>query len=142
MMANVRVGYLLHVLVEIPAAINFFLFPSRQLGVHTPQAHPVIRQYALLLFSSVLIALVFARRPEDQLSGQVAGALAIYHIGPAVRSASRLRQHLNQANLVKQGLAHLSEPALYLIVHIVTGTLLAHTCWTAYRFPSPSDRPS
>ena len=137
--ATVRLGYLLHAFIEIPAAINFFLFPSRQLGVHTPQAHPVIKQYALLLFSSVLIALIFAWRPEDELSGQVAGALAIYHVGPAVRSASRLEQCLSHPELIKQGFGRLTEPTLYLVVHIATGSLLIHISWTAYLFPAASD---
>ena len=135
MMANARMGYLLHVLFEVPAAINFFLFPSRQLGIHTPQAHAVIRQYALLLLSSVLVALIFAWRPTDKLSGQVAGALALYHLGPVVRSASRIRQYLYQANTLRRGPKSLSEPTLYLVVHVLTGLMLAHTCWTAYLVP-------
>jgi hypothetical protein len=123
-MAIGSAGYLLHVLIEIPAAITFFLAPSRQLGSHTPQAHAVIRQYAILLLSSVVIALAFAWQPENELSGSVAGALALYHIGPGVRSTTRLAQAM------QTGTGPFWEPALYLAVHTLAGAILAHGCWT------------
>ena len=138
-MDNVRVGCLLHILIETPAAINFFLFPSKQLSAYTPQAHAVIKQYALLLFSSILIAAIFAGRSDDQLGGQVAGALAVYHVGPIVRSASRLWQYMDPGDNTNWHLGSLAEPALYLVVHVVTGHLLARACWTAYLFPTTLD---
>ena len=120
-------GFLLHVLVEVPASITFFVFPSRQLGQPTPHAHAVIRQYALLLLTSIIIAGTFAVRPPDELNGQVAGALALYHLGPFVRSWSRLVHQVQHGQSVIW-----SEAALYLVVHTVAGTMLAHCCWELY----------
>lgn len=119
------VGFLLHICIEVPATCNFALFPSGQLGQRTSHAHAVVRQYALLLFTSILIAIIFLQRPVDALTGQVAGALAIYHIGPSLRSISRLRLRAKQhQNLM------LSEPFLYLLAHSITGAALAHTFCT------------
>lgn len=114
-----NLAFVFHALIEIPAAINFMFVPSKQLGKYTPHAHAIIRQYALLLLVSVLISLTFATRPTDDLSRMVAGSLAMYHIGPALRSVGRLRQQAAQAKPLL-----LSEAALYLVVHIACGTSL------------------
>lgn len=115
-------GFLIHILIEVPACLNFFVFPSGQLGTTTPHAHAVIRQYAVLLFASVLVAVIFVCRPMDATSGKVAGALAIYHIAPSVRAASGLTR---QSQLGKPIL--LSEAFLYLVVHgICCASLLYH----------------
>jgi len=114
-----NIAFLLHATIEIPAALIFMLFPSRQLGEYSPHAHAVVRQYALSLLSSVLISLVFMTRPDDDLSRAVAGSLAIYHTGPAFRSIARLwRLSAQHGGLL------LSEPFLYLVLHTVCGTLL------------------
>ena len=83
--------FLLHVLIEVPACINFFFRPSATLPIPHPLASAIIRQYALLLMTSNIIAILFIPRPADVLSGQVAGALALYHFGPLVRAISRIR---------------------------------------------------
>lgn len=114
-----NVAFLLHVVIEMPAAINFMVQPSKQLGKHTPHAHAIVRQYALLLLSSILIAIIFAPRPVNDLTKAVAGSLAIYHIGPALRSWSRLRSQAKRSAPVVW-----SEAALYLVCHLVTGTAL------------------
>jgi len=119
MVRDYKLPFVLHAVVEIPASINFMLYPSRQLGEYTPQAHAIIRQYAILLLTSVLISLIFATRPTDDLSRAVAGALAIYHIGPTLRCLAQLRQRPAPF----RGFV-LSEAFLYLIVHILCGTLL------------------
>ena len=119
-------GFIIHALIEIPAAINFMLSPSKQLGKPTPHAHAIIRQYALLLLSSVLIALVFASRPADELSRYVAGALAIYHIGPAIRSCARLSNQASNSEAIL-----FSEAFLYLICHLLCGFYLALTALTS-----------
>jgi hypothetical protein len=90
-----KISLWLHILIETPASLNFFLNPSQQLHPSTPApaaaaAEALIRQYALLLLSSNLIALIFAVRPVDRTSRRVAGALGLYHAGPIVRAASRL----------------------------------------------------
>jgi len=122
-----NVGFLLHIVIEIPAFINFLLFPSGQLGTPTPHAHAVVRQYAMLLLSSVLVSVAVLQRPQDTLTGQLSGALSIYHIGPSIRAASRLVQ---RADLGKKLLP--SEAALYLFVHCICGAALFHGCWSFY----------
>ena len=87
-----RNPFIVHIVIETPAALQFFIFPNAQIGTPNPQAQALIRQYALLLASSVLVALAFTGRESDQLSGQVAGALALYHVGPVVRAGSKLSQ--------------------------------------------------
>lgn len=124
MSSNINLCFLLHILVEIPALINFMVYPSKQLGIYTPHAHAVIRQYALLLLCSVLIAFIFLTRINDDLTGLVAGALAIYHIGPAVRSVGRLRVQARTGQRIL-----ISEAALYLVVHLGCGSSLAYCFW-------------
>jgi hypothetical protein len=82
--------FLIHILLETPASLNFFLRPSEQLSVPAPQAHAIIKQYAILLLSSNLVALVFLLRDVDETSRAVAGALGVYHFAPLVRAVSRL----------------------------------------------------
>ena len=82
--------FLLHILIELPASLYFLLRPSGTLPTDQPHAHELIRQYALLLISTNIIAAIFLTRPEDRLSGQVAGAFAIYHVGPFVRAMNRV----------------------------------------------------
>ncbi len=82
--------FYLHILIETPALLNFLFRPSEQLSTPAPQAHAVIRQYAILLFSSNLIALIFALRPFDSTSRNVAGALSVYHLAPLVRAVARV----------------------------------------------------
>ncbi|KAG9231382.1 hypothetical protein BJ875DRAFT_469675 [Amylocarpus encephaloides] len=82
--------FYLHALIELPASLNFFFRPSEQLPTPAPQAHAIIRQYAVLLFTSNVIALVFALRPIDDTSKLVAAALALYHMAPLVRATLRI----------------------------------------------------
>lgn len=124
-------GFLLHVVIEVPALLNFFFFPSRQLGQETPHAHAIIRQYAVLLLSSILVAMVYIAQPLDDISGRVAGALAVYHIAPATRSVARLKK---QAKM--QQPLFLSEAFLYLVVHALCCAALLHHFFVAvYTIP-------
>ena len=121
-----RSPFVLHSLVETPAGLNFLLNPDGQLRRKTPHARAIVRQYGLLLVTSVLIALVFAYRTpgEDGLSGQVAGALAVYHVGPLIRACSRV--------LTSGSLGPAWEPWLHLIAHTVCLLTLAQHCWFLY----------
>ncbi|TVY84535.1 hypothetical protein LSUE1_G000611 [Lachnellula suecica] len=83
-------AFWLHLLIELPASLNFFLNPAEQLSSAALQTHAIIRQYAVLLFTSSLVALIFAVRPVDRTSRNVAGALAVYHLAPTVRALSRV----------------------------------------------------
>jgi len=109
-----KISLWLHILIETPASLNFLLNPSQQLHLSTPApaAEALIRQYALLLLSSNLIALTFAIRPVDRTSRRVAGALGFYHAGPITRAASRL---LHGESFFGGGLGG---PATHLGVHV------------------------
>ena len=81
-----------HIILESGAAYTFFRNPSFTLAQPQPLAHQVIRQYALLLISTNLIAanFLFQQQPSA-LSSRVAGALAIYHFGPITRATLKIR---------------------------------------------------
>jgi hypothetical protein len=113
--------FLVHAILEIPASVNFFLNPSGQLRIYSPHAHAVIRQYAVLLLSSVIVSLLFFMRNPDELSGQVAGAFLIYHLAPVVRATGRLRR--NHA---------VWQPLLFLASHGVCFAGLMGWCWNLY----------
>ncbi|KAK2627774.1 hypothetical protein QTJ16_002420 [Diplocarpon rosae] len=85
-----NIPFLIHVFLETPASLNFFFRPNNQLSSPAPQAHALIKQYAVLLLSSSLIALVFAFREADDTSRRVAGALAVYHVAPLMRAVERI----------------------------------------------------
>lgn len=90
MPSPLNIPLLLHILIELPASLNFFFRPSATLAVEQPYAHAVIRQYALLLMTSNLIALIFLYQPPDAVSRKIAGAMALYHFGPLVRAGCRI----------------------------------------------------
>jgi len=102
-----------HLTIELPASINFFFNPSEQLSPPAPQSHIIIRQYAVLLLVSTLIALIFALRPIDGTSRNVAGALSVYHLAPLTRAGSRI-----WAGSVEYGKG-LGGPVVHLAVHAV-----------------------
>ena len=97
----ISIPFLLHIVVELPACISFFLRPSATLQTAQPHAHGLIRQYALLLLSSILIAAIFVYEPpqphhiaqetRSNIAGVVAPALAIYHLGPPIRAFRRIK---------------------------------------------------
>ena len=116
MIGIVQFAFLLHLIIETAAAINFLLRPSATLLAPQPHSHAVIRQYALLLISSNIIAAVMLNREVDATSGKIAGALGVYHFGPVVRAVSRIVQ--------KSSGSGLNEPWLHAIAHMLCGTCL------------------
>ncbi|KAL8796335.1 MAG: hypothetical protein Q9195_001242 [Heterodermia aff. obscurata] len=81
------IPFFLHIIGEFGAATGFFLRPSQTLNRPQPDAHAVIRQYALLLTSTNLIAAIFLFQSQPTpVSTKVAGALALYHLGPLTRA--------------------------------------------------------
>lgn len=109
--------FLLHILLEVPAGFNFLLRPGEQLPQPAPGAHSLIRQYAILLLASCLISLIFwRRRPCDLTSRRVAGALAVYHVGPLVRASSRLWHTYGGSDEEAYGRAG-GGPVVHAIVH-------------------------
>ena len=87
------VSLALHILVETAAALNFLLRPSATLAAPQPHSHGVIRQYALLLLSTnIIAAAVLCYAEHNALAKQIAGALALYHTGPLARAVARIRR--------------------------------------------------
>ena len=84
-------SFLLHILGESFAIFGFAFRPSQTLRQPQPDAHAVIRQFALLLLSTNLIAgiFLFQEKPTN-ISCKVAGALALYHLGPLARAAMKI----------------------------------------------------
>jgi hypothetical protein len=87
-----HLALLVHFLIELPASVLFFLRPSQTLSQPQPHAHGVIRQYALLLVASELVVMPLLLQPVSGHSRSVAGALAVYHLGPTARFLSRWRR--------------------------------------------------
>lgn len=119
MLRLIHIAFGLHILVEAPAALNFIVNPSEelQLGTPSPSAEALIRQYALLIICSNLIALVFLMRPIDTVSHRIAYSLGIYHLGLALRAISRLVR--NEPALRTS----LGRPAVHLVVHMFCFTV-------------------
>lgn len=115
-MSPPRIAFALHILVELPASLGFFFRPSATLTTPHPEAHEIIRQYALLLTSTNLIAGIFLFQSPTSLSCQVAGALALYHVGPFARAIRRIRA--GQASGI------LINPWIFLVIHAICATAL------------------
>ncbi|KFX98593.1 hypothetical protein V490_02226 [Pseudogymnoascus sp. VKM F-3557] len=116
-----HVAFGLHIVVEIPAALNFFINPLEELQLATPSASAIalVRQYALLLICSNAIALVFLLLPIDKVSRRVACALGFYHLGPASRAISRLVRNEPALEISLGG------PLVHLTVHTLCLVALA-----------------
>ena len=119
--------FILHLVIELPAAFAFAFSPSTTLSVPQPYAHAVIRQYALLLLSTNIIAAIFIFRghkactiDNDGLTERrVAGALALYHCGPLIRAGRRIWRGEED----KRGLS--GQPWVHSVAHAVCGLALA-----------------
>ena len=115
-----NIAFAIHILVEFPASLNFLLRPYDTLQRPQPHAKGVIRQYALLLMSSNLIATAFVTRPSDTLSGWIAGALALYHFGPLGRAISRIFRGEARPGL--------ESPWVHAVVHAICLAALVMAC--------------
>lgn len=117
------VPFVLHIVIELPAAISFAFLPSATLSKPQSHAHALIRQYALLLFSTIIIAALFI--PHDRNSDGskmqervVAGALALHHLGPLIRAVGRFRRGEGTERHL------LAQPRLHALVHVLCCFLL------------------
>ncbi|KAL8832041.1 MAG: hypothetical protein Q9170_005038 [Blastenia crenularia] len=126
----IHLAFFFHILIELPASIAFLANPSMTLSQPQPHAHAVIRQYALLLMSSNIIAYTFLFRPADGVSGAVAAALALYHVGPLVRAGYRIRSGYG-GRVHEKGLGGLG-PRVHLIAHLIGLIALAREAVQAY----------
>ena len=87
-----RTALTLHLLVEIPASIKFFLSPSATLEDTQPLAHGLIKQYAILLMATNLIVVSALLDSEGHPPKILLSALALYHLGPLARAMARIRR--------------------------------------------------
>ena len=120
-------GLSLHILIEIPATIGFLLFPSASLRKPQPQAHAIVRQYGMLLGSTnLIVAILLGSRPSmpgivyELLERRVAGALALYHLGPLSRAAARIYRRENARNVF-------GGPWLNMLLHAICFATLIST---------------
>lgn len=125
--SNLNPSFLIHIALEVPASLNFYLRPDHQLSAPAPQAHAVIRQYAVSLLSSSLVAAVFAFRKRDETSAWVAAALAVYHLAPLVRAAITIARR--RAERGEEGEGDLREPEGPWIRAIVHAAALGPLLW-------------
>ena len=89
LLSPAEAAFALHILGETPAAIFFFFRPSQTLRTPQPHAHGVIRQYALLLMATNVIAWAAYHRESDEFTKSIAGALVLHHVGPVIRAFAR-----------------------------------------------------
>lgn len=109
-------AFLLHIIVETPAAINFLISPSSTLQQPQPFSHAVIRQYgSLLLVTNLILAIVRSHCPED-VQRCVSGALALYHIGPLWRSVVRIRDREESSSVLAGPWLHFGLHGLLFVV--------------------------
>ena len=88
-----KFAFVLHLIIETTAAINLFIRPSATLSISQPHSHGIIRQYALLLLATnIIVIVVLNDAVYNTLLRQIAAALALYHAGPFVRAASRIKR--------------------------------------------------
>lgn len=120
--------FIFHVLVELPAAFAFIIFPSSTLSRPQQEAHAVIRQYGLLLLSTNIIASIFISEARHRSSSDdrfwrmeawVAGSLAVYHLGPLLRAGSRTWMAEGRSRTL------LEQPWVHALVHGITLISLA-----------------
>lgn len=122
------VPFILHIIIELPAALSFAFFPSATLSIAQPHAQAVIRQYALLLLSTIIIAAVFSLQDRgghgpNMPERGVASALALYHLGPLIRAGHRSRRGEGT------GRGLLGQPWLHVLVHVLCCLALGGRGW-------------
>lgn len=120
MTIKTHIPFLFHIVVELPASIGFFFHPSATLAVVQPHAHSVIRQYALLLTLTNLVAWTFLFEDSSPLSRRIAAALGLYHVGPIIRSWNRTKA--DEGTIRMRG--GWRGPWLHLGVHVVCAVAL------------------
>ena len=114
--------FLLVILIELPPSILFLVKPDGQFPVIEPQARAVIRQYALLLQTVNLIALICCIRPVDETSRLIAGAMSVYQVGPSIRAAFRMARGEKWLG------GSLGGPLVHFVVHVTCLASLLKLC--------------
>ncbi|KAJ4190190.1 hypothetical protein NW755_005329 [Fusarium falciforme] len=120
------IPFVIHALVETPAALSFILYPSLHLQPLTPAATLLLQSLGGLLLTSNLIALIFARRPFDDVSRQVAIAFAFWHVWPCYRAYTRLSGRGLEGD-TPETRSTLGGPVVHLGVHSILLTMFLYT---------------
>jgi hypothetical protein len=119
-----KIPFLLHIVVETPAAFTFIFTPDRQLQDCSPAARLVLRQYGGLLLTSNLVCLAaIAAGDLGSVETYLAVALGSYHVWPCHRAWTRLTRKVTGD---VQGEATLGGPLVHLAVHSMLCLLFAY----------------
>ncbi|KAH8729458.1 hypothetical protein BGZ61DRAFT_529660 [Ilyonectria robusta] len=116
------IPFLCHILIETPAALTFILRPSSHVSPLPPSAGLLLQSLGGLLLASNLIALIFVRRPLDDVARHVALALAFWHMWPCYRAVVRLSRRADGEIRSGEEAATgktLGGPAVHLLIHSV-----------------------
>lgn len=108
--------FLVHFLIETPAALTFILRPSSQVPNPTPSVALILQSFGGLLLSTNLTALVFFRRDFDDAARLAALAYAFWHLWPCYRAWMRIRGGIDTQGA--QGRT-LGGPPVHLLCHVV-----------------------
>ncbi|KAF5004083.1 hypothetical protein FDECE_9398 [Fusarium decemcellulare] len=125
-MSVVTSPFLIHVLIETPAALSFIFSPSSQLQPLDPQAALLLKLLGGLLLTTNLIGLIFVRRPFDDVARHVALAFAFWHIWPCYRAYIRLRGRASEGEAPATART-LGGPPVHLGVHLALLTMFLGT---------------
>jgi len=110
--------FLLHALVETPAALSFILVPQRQLPGATPEAELLLASYGGALLATVGVCAVFLLRDaaavDDGTARAVGLALAVYHLFPIRRAVRRIGDGRAAG---RPAAATLGGPWVHLVLH-------------------------
>ncbi|KAI0175420.1 hypothetical protein BJ166DRAFT_514720 [Pestalotiopsis sp. NC0098] len=119
-----KLPFLLHTVIETPAAFTFIFTPHRQLQDVQPATRLILQQYGGLLLSSNLVCLVLCTSDSlGHVENWLAAALGFYHIWPCYRAMARL------SGPVLGDVRHtavLGGPLVHLIIHLLLFLLFAH----------------
>ncbi|MCJ1274191.1 hypothetical protein MMC21_001986 [Puttea exsequens] len=122
------IAILLHIVLETIAGFSFIRQPSSTLTAEQPHAHPLIRQYGLLLLltNAIFILLFTSPTPLDLvLQQRVSGLLSFYHVGAFSRATASIAKGETGGAL--------GGPWVHAAVHVVAGGMLAGA-WLGYGY--------
>lgn len=138
-----RTALYMHALLELPAAITFYLNPATHLPEYSADlqsrpltdierswidaTEPILHSYGILLLSSSLIAAISAQSDTPLSLARAIGLfLALYHIGPVRRAQARIKRDLALGvKQTEEALPVMKNPKLHMVLHTVVGGILA-----------------
>lgn len=121
-----KLPFLLHLIIETPAAYTFFFSPERQLHDCSPAARLILQQHGALLAASNLICIpVCVKLGMGDTDRMIAFALGFYHIWPCRRAYRRLSRVVVPGDV--NASAVLGGPMVHLAVHLVLLGMFAYT---------------